>query len=98
MRIDRKLELMKTMFNPRNVALVGGTDNIMKIGAFAVINIRSCGYTKNAYVINPNQIMARIVELLHLEALTHSKLRHPQGDGYSRLIFLSNRGSASRKG
>ncbi|TFF88287.1 MAG: hypothetical protein EU549_03315 [Promethearchaeota archaeon] len=54
MKREKKLELMQTMFNPRNVAIVGGTDNIMKIGAFSVLNIRSCGYRKNAYIINPN--------------------------------------------
>ncbi|MBD3229711.1 MAG: hypothetical protein GF329_16135 [Candidatus Lokiarchaeota archaeon] len=54
MKKERKLELMNNMFNPRNVAIVGGTDNIMKIGAFSVLNIRSCGYKKNSYVINPN--------------------------------------------
>ncbi|TFF85822.1 MAG: hypothetical protein EU551_03200 [Promethearchaeota archaeon] len=54
MDIEEKLKLMKVMFNPKSIAIFGGTDNIMKIGAFSILNIRGCGYTKEVYAINPN--------------------------------------------
>ena len=54
MNIDEKLEVMKRMFNPRKVAIMGATDKMMKIGSFVVMSVLSCGFTKKVYPINPN--------------------------------------------
>jgi acyl-CoA synthetase (NDP forming) len=54
MDIEEKLELMKVMFNPKNVAVMGATDNIMKIGSFVFASVLGCGFTKNLYGINPS--------------------------------------------
>ena len=54
MDIEEKLELMKVMFNPKNVAVIGATDSMMKIGSAVFSSILSCGFTKNVYGINPN--------------------------------------------
>ena len=54
MDIEEKLELMKVIFNPKNVAIIGATDKMMKIGSFVGMSVLSCGYTKNIYPINPN--------------------------------------------
>jgi len=54
MNIDEKLELMKRMFNPKNIAIMGATDQMMKIGSFVVTSVLTCGFTKKVYPINPN--------------------------------------------
>ncbi len=54
MNIEEKLELMKTMFNPKNVAIMGATDSMMKIGSRVLTSVLSCGFTKKVYGINPN--------------------------------------------
>ncbi|MFX1323890.1 MAG: CoA-binding protein [Promethearchaeota archaeon] len=54
MDIEEKLELMKTLFNPKNVAIMGATDQMMKIGAFVMTSVLSCGFRKKMYGINPN--------------------------------------------
>ncbi len=54
MNIEEKLELMKVMFNPKNVAIIGATDKMMKIGSFVGMSVLSCGFKKNIYPINPN--------------------------------------------
>ena len=54
MKIEEKLELMKTMFNPKSVAILGATDQMMKIGSMVLMSTLSCGYTKKVYPINPN--------------------------------------------
>jgi len=54
MDIEEKLELMKVMFNPKNVAVIGATDSMMKIGSMVFSSVLSCGFTKNLYGINPN--------------------------------------------
>ncbi len=54
MDIEEKLELMKVMFNPKNVAIVGATDSMIKIGSRVFGSILSCGFTKNLYGINPS--------------------------------------------
>jgi len=54
MDIEEKLESMKLLFNPKNIAIIGGTDNMMKIGSMVVMSVLSCGFTKKAYIINPN--------------------------------------------
>lgn len=54
MDIEEKLELMKVMFNPRSVAVIGATDKMMKIGSFVFGSVLSCGFTKHLYGINPN--------------------------------------------
>ncbi|MHA2126747.1 MAG: CoA-binding protein [Promethearchaeota archaeon] len=54
MNIEEKLRLMKTMFNPKNVAIMGATDKMMKIGTRVMTSVFSCGYTKKVYGINPN--------------------------------------------
>jgi len=54
MDTEEKLELMKVMFNPKNVAVVGATDNMMKIGSRVFGSVLGCGFTKNLYGINPN--------------------------------------------
>jgi hypothetical protein len=33
MESEEKLNLMKVMFNPKNVAVIGATDSLMKIGS-----------------------------------------------------------------
>ncbi len=52
MDIEEKLDLMKVMFNPKNVAVMGATDSIMKIGFMVFGSILSCGFTKKVYGIN----------------------------------------------
>ncbi len=54
MNTEEKLELMKVMFNPKNIAIVGATDKMMKIGSFVVRSVLSCGFTKKIYAVNPN--------------------------------------------
>ena len=54
MNVEEKLELMKTMFNPKNVAIIGATDSMMKIGSRVLTSVLSCGFTKKIYGINPN--------------------------------------------
>ena len=54
MDIEEKLESMKLLFNPKNIAIIGGTDSMMKIGSMVVMSVLSCGFTKKAYIINPN--------------------------------------------
>ncbi|MFX1365266.1 MAG: CoA-binding protein [Promethearchaeota archaeon] len=54
MDIEEKLELMKIMFNPKNVAVMGATDSIMKIGFMVLGSVLSCGFTKKIYGINQN--------------------------------------------
>ncbi len=54
MNIEEKLELMKVMFNPKNIAIMGATDKMMKIGSFVVMSVLSCGFNKKIYAINPN--------------------------------------------
>jgi len=54
MDIEEKLELMKVMFNPKNVAVVGATDSMMKIGSYVFGSVLSCGFSKNLYGINPS--------------------------------------------
>ena len=53
MDVEEKLDLMKTMFNPKNVAIIGAT-NKPKIGFFVGINLLGCGFTKKIYPINPS--------------------------------------------
>ncbi len=53
MNTEEKLELMKVMFNPKNIAVVGATDNIIKIGSFVLGSVLSCGFTKKIYAVNP---------------------------------------------
>ncbi len=53
MNIEEKLELMKIMFNPKNVAIIGATDSMMKIGSRVFASVLSCGFTKKIYGINP---------------------------------------------
>ncbi len=54
MQIEEKLTLMKTMFNPKNVALIGASGNIAKIGGMVATNIRLCGFQNKVYAINSN--------------------------------------------
>ena len=54
MNSEEMLELMKIMFNPKSVAVLGATDQIMKIGSMVMMSTLSCGYTKKVYPINPN--------------------------------------------
>ncbi|MFX0133960.1 MAG: CoA-binding protein [Candidatus Hodarchaeota archaeon] len=54
MKIDEKLELMETMFNPKNVAVIGATDNLMKIGGSVMTNLIGCGFKKKIFAVNPN--------------------------------------------
>ena len=54
MNSEEKLELMKTMFNPKSVAVLGATDQMMKIGSMVLMSTLACGYTKEVYPINPN--------------------------------------------
>ncbi|MFW9988052.1 MAG: CoA-binding protein [Candidatus Odinarchaeota archaeon] len=52
MDIEEKLDLMKIMFNPKNIAVMGATDSTMKIGFMVFGSILSCGFTKKVYGIN----------------------------------------------
>ncbi|MFX1312814.1 MAG: CoA-binding protein [Promethearchaeota archaeon] len=52
MDIEEKLKLMKIMFNPKNVAVMGATSSIMKIGFMVFGSVLSCGFTKKIYGIN----------------------------------------------
>ncbi len=54
MKTEQKLELMKTLFNPTTVAVVGASDKIMKIGGLVAMNIGALGFKKTVYAINPN--------------------------------------------
>jgi acyl-CoA synthetase (NDP forming) len=54
MNIEEKLDRMKIMFNPKNVAVMGATDSMMKIGSAVLHSVLSCGFTKKLYGINPN--------------------------------------------
>jgi acetyltransferase len=54
MNIEEKLDLMKVMFNPKSVAVMGATDNIMKIGAYVFGSVLGCGFAKPLYGINPS--------------------------------------------
>ena len=54
MDVEEKLELMKIMFNPKNVALMGATSKMGKIGSFVGMSMLSCGFKKKIFPINPN--------------------------------------------
>jgi acyl-CoA synthetase (NDP forming) len=54
MEIEEKLERMKILFNPKNVALIGATDSLGKIGAFVGMSMLGCGFKKKIFPINPN--------------------------------------------
>ncbi len=54
MNIEEKLGLLKIMFNPKSVAIMGATDSAMKIGSRVFASVLSCGFTKKVYGINPN--------------------------------------------
>jgi len=54
MDIEEKLKLMKIMFNPKNVALIGATGKMGKIGSMVGMSILSCGFKKRIFPINPN--------------------------------------------
>ncbi len=53
MKLEKKLELMKTMFNPKSVAIMGASDTLIKIGGMVVTNIRMAGFKNTIYAINP---------------------------------------------
>jgi len=53
MDIEEKLKLMKIMFNPKNVALIGAT-NKPKIGSMVGMSMLGSGFTKKIYPINPS--------------------------------------------
>ncbi|MHA1455652.1 MAG: CoA-binding protein [Promethearchaeota archaeon] len=61
MNIEEKLELMKIMFNPKNVAIIGATDKVMKIGSFVGMSVLGCGFKKNIYPINPKYKSKKIL-------------------------------------
>jgi len=54
MNTEEKQELMKRMFNPKSIAIIGGTDNFRKIGSHVIMSVLACGYNKKMYIINPN--------------------------------------------
>ncbi len=54
MDIEEKLDRLKIMFNPKNVAVMGATDSMMKIGSAVLHSVLSCGFTKKLYGINPS--------------------------------------------
>ena len=54
MNVEEKLERMKILFNPKNVAVIGATDQMMKVGSQVLMSVLACGYTKKVYPINPN--------------------------------------------
>ncbi len=54
MNIEEKLGLLKIMFNPKSVAMMGATDSVIKIGSRVFASVLSCGFTKKVYGINPN--------------------------------------------
>ena len=54
MKTEEKLELMKRLFNPSNIAIMGATEKVMKIGSFVLTSVLSCGFTKKIYAINPS--------------------------------------------
>ena len=53
MNTEEKLELMKVLFNPKNVAIIGATSS-MKIGSFVGLSVLSCGFKRKVYPINPS--------------------------------------------
>lgn len=65
MDVEEKQELMKILFNPKNVAVIGATDSLMKIGSAVFSSVLSCGFTKNLYAINPNKKYKNIKILDH---------------------------------
>ncbi|MFX1478358.1 MAG: CoA-binding protein [Promethearchaeota archaeon] len=54
MDVEEKLELMKIMFNPKNIAIMGATNSMAKIGFMVGMSVLSCGFKKKIYPINPN--------------------------------------------
>ncbi|HUY00314.1 MAG TPA: CoA-binding protein [Candidatus Deferrimicrobium sp.] len=52
------MEYFNKLFNPRNVAVLGATNNQMKVGYMVMNNIIACGFTindrKKIYPVNPN--------------------------------------------
>ncbi|MFX0083198.1 MAG: CoA-binding protein [Candidatus Hodarchaeota archaeon] len=53
MDVEEKLKLMKILFNPKNVALIGAT-NKPKIGFMVGMSMLGCGFTKKIFPINPS--------------------------------------------
>ncbi|MFX1281485.1 MAG: CoA-binding protein [Promethearchaeota archaeon] len=54
MDVEEKLDTMKIMFNPKNVAIIGATNSLGKIGAFVGMSMLACGFNKKIYPINPS--------------------------------------------
>ena len=54
MDVEEKLDLMKIMFNPKNVEFVGATDMMIKIGSFLGMSVLASEFKKNIYPLNPN--------------------------------------------
>ncbi|NVM53163.1 MAG: CoA-binding protein [Candidatus Helarchaeota archaeon] len=54
MKLEEKLALMEIMFNPKNVAIIGASENLIKVGGMVATNIRIGGFKKKIYAINPN--------------------------------------------
>ncbi|NVM30933.1 MAG: CoA-binding protein [Candidatus Helarchaeota archaeon] len=54
MKLEEKLELMKIMFNPKTVAIIGASENLIKVGGMVATNIHIGGFKNKIYAINPN--------------------------------------------
>ncbi len=53
-----EMEFFHKLFNPRNVAIIGATNNPAKVGYMVINNVIACGFTlnngKKIYPVNPN--------------------------------------------
>ncbi|MFX1453660.1 MAG: CoA-binding protein [Promethearchaeota archaeon] len=54
MNSEEKQELMKLLFNPSKIAVMGASEEVTKIGSMTLRSVLSCGYNKTIYAINPN--------------------------------------------
>lgn len=54
MNIEEKQDLMKLLFNPSKIAVIGATEEVPKIGSMTLMSVLACGFNKQVYAINPN--------------------------------------------
>ena len=52
---SEKLQAMDSIFNPKNIAIIGASRSIMKWGTIILANLVSGGFQRKIFPINPKQ-------------------------------------------
>lgn len=63
------------LLNPRNIAVIGGSDDITKAGGKVLKNLLGCGFTGEIYVVNPRaQSVQGVVSLADVSMLPQTDM------------------------